>query len=222
MTHKQHPIGTGFAAASTATDVLRGIDLAGENVIVTGGHAGLGLETTRTLAAAGASVTVAARDTERASRAVAGIARVEVSQLDLADPRPSMPSWPAGLRRDVRSTSSSTTPRPRRRRRSPGTRVATKCNFRPAISVTSSSPSTSSPPCGRRAARASSTSPRGRTVSVRSGGTTRASRPGTTPARRMADNIPANAASSSIDPQSAERLWELSERLLGDAPSRAR
>lgn len=87
MTHKQHPIGTGFTAASTADDVLRGLDLTGKNVIVTGGHAGIGLETTRALASAGASVTVGARDPERAARAVAKLERVDVSQLDLGDPK---------------------------------------------------------------------------------------------------------------------------------------
>jgi NAD(P)-dependent dehydrogenase (short-subunit alcohol dehydrogenase family) len=86
MNEQQKPLGSGFTAASTADDVLRGIDLSGKNVIVTGGHAGLGLETTRALAKAGASVTVAARDPERAERAVEGVARVEVSQLDLIDP----------------------------------------------------------------------------------------------------------------------------------------
>ena len=40
--------------------VLAGIDLRGKNVIVIGGHAGIGLETTRALAKAGAAVTVAA------------------------------------------------------------------------------------------------------------------------------------------------------------------
>jgi NAD(P)-dependent dehydrogenase (short-subunit alcohol dehydrogenase family) len=87
MTHQQHPIGSGFSAAATADDVLAGIDLTGKNVIVTGGHAGLGFETTRALAKAGASVTVGARDPERAAIAVSGIARVEVSQLDLIDPK---------------------------------------------------------------------------------------------------------------------------------------
>ena len=87
MPHKQHPIGSGFGPAATADDVLAGIDLRGKNVIVTGGHAGIGLETTRALAKAGASVTVGARDIERAQSAVAGIDGVEVSQLDLADPR---------------------------------------------------------------------------------------------------------------------------------------
>jgi NAD(P)-dependent dehydrogenase (short-subunit alcohol dehydrogenase family) len=86
MTNQQHPIGTGFGAASTAEEVLRGIDLGGKNVIVTGGHSGLGLETTRMLARAGASVTVGARDPERAAAAVAGMERVQVGKLDLADP----------------------------------------------------------------------------------------------------------------------------------------
>jgi NAD(P)-dependent dehydrogenase (short-subunit alcohol dehydrogenase family) len=87
MAHAQHPIKTGFTAASTADDVLKGVDLSGKNVIVTGGHAGLGLETTRALAKAGASVVVAARDPEKANTAIAGIFRAEVSQLDLADPK---------------------------------------------------------------------------------------------------------------------------------------
>ena len=86
MTHKQHPINSGFTAFSTAEDVVAGIDLKGKNIIVTGGHSGLGLETTRVLAKAGASVTVASRDPERAAKVVAGIERVEVSALDLIDP----------------------------------------------------------------------------------------------------------------------------------------
>ena len=86
MTHQQHPLGSGFSAAATADDVLAGIDLRGKNVIVTGGHAGIGLETTRALAKAGATVTVGARDLARAKTSVAGIERVEVDLLDLADP----------------------------------------------------------------------------------------------------------------------------------------
>jgi NAD(P)-dependent dehydrogenase (short-subunit alcohol dehydrogenase family) len=85
-TTKQQPIGFGFTPASTADDVLAGIDLSGTNVIVTGGHNGIGLETTRALAKAGASVTVAARNPQRAAAKLAGIARVETSQLDLIDP----------------------------------------------------------------------------------------------------------------------------------------
>ncbi|GAA0898055.1 SDR family NAD(P)-dependent oxidoreductase [Pseudonocardia zijingensis] len=94
MTHKQHPIGSGFTAASTADEVLEGIDLTGTNVIITGGHQGLGRETTRALAAAGASVTVAARNPERAAAALAGIPRVETDRLDLLDP-PSIDAFAA-------------------------------------------------------------------------------------------------------------------------------
>lgn len=87
MTQKQHPIGTGFTAASTADDVLEGVGLSGTNVIVTGGHSGLGLETTRALSKAGASVTVGARNPDRAAAALDGIERVEIGRLDLLDPQ---------------------------------------------------------------------------------------------------------------------------------------
>ncbi len=86
MTHKQHPLGTPFTPAATADDVLAGIDLTGRNVIVTGGHAGIGLEVTRALSQAGASVIIGARDPDRAATAVAGIERVTVGRLDLVDP----------------------------------------------------------------------------------------------------------------------------------------
>jgi NAD(P)-dependent dehydrogenase (short-subunit alcohol dehydrogenase family) len=86
MTHQQHPIGTGFTASSTVDDVLAGIDLAGRNVVVTGGHSGLGLVVIRALAKAGASITVGSRDPDRAAAAVAGIERVELGRLDLLDP----------------------------------------------------------------------------------------------------------------------------------------
>ena len=86
MTHRQHPIGTPFTPASTADEVLAGIDLTGRNAIVTGGHAGIGLEVTRALAKAGAAVTVGARNSGGATAALAGVERVEVGQLDLVDP----------------------------------------------------------------------------------------------------------------------------------------
>ncbi|WP_197377001.1 SDR family NAD(P)-dependent oxidoreductase [Mycolicibacterium baixiangningiae] len=86
MAHKQHPLGSGFTPASTADEVLAGIDMSGKNIVVTGGHAGLGLEITRALSKAGASVTVAARNPDRAAAAVRGIDRVSVGQLDLLDP----------------------------------------------------------------------------------------------------------------------------------------
>lgn len=86
MNHQQQPLGSGFSAASTASDVLAGRDLTGREVIVTGGHGRLGREVSRALAAAGASVTVAARDPELAVAEVAGLAGVRVEQLDLTDP----------------------------------------------------------------------------------------------------------------------------------------
>ena len=95
MTHKQHPIGAPFTPASTADEVLDGVDLTGKNAVVTGGHAGIGLEVTRALAKAGASVTVGARDPERAATALGGMERVEVGQLDLVDPR-SIDAFAAG------------------------------------------------------------------------------------------------------------------------------
>ncbi|GAB3274410.1 SDR family NAD(P)-dependent oxidoreductase [Larkinella harenae] len=82
----QHPIGSGFNATSTASDVIKGIDLTGKIAIVTGGNTGIGLETTKTLAAAGATVLVGARDTEKAKRNLDGIAGVELEALDLMDP----------------------------------------------------------------------------------------------------------------------------------------
>ncbi|RVX43637.1 NAD(P)-dependent dehydrogenase (short-subunit alcohol dehydrogenase family) [Nonomuraea polychroma] len=85
MTTPQHKIGSGFGARSTADDVLRGIDLSGKLAIVTGGYSGLGLETTRALARAGARVVVPARRPETAQEAVGGIDGVEVDELDLAD-----------------------------------------------------------------------------------------------------------------------------------------
>lgn len=86
MMADQRPLPTPFAASSTASDVLDGVDLSGRDVVVTGGHSRLGREVSRALAAAGAAVTVAARDADRASAAVSGIPGVRVEQLDLTDP----------------------------------------------------------------------------------------------------------------------------------------
>lgn len=86
MNDQQHPLRSGFTAASTADEVLAGADLTGINVIVTGGHSGIGLAATRALARAGASVTVPARDPDRAAANLAGIDRVRVHRMDLLDP----------------------------------------------------------------------------------------------------------------------------------------
>ncbi|MFC8714098.1 SDR family NAD(P)-dependent oxidoreductase [Streptomyces sp. NPDC057197] len=84
-TTPQHKIGSGFGAAGTAADVLSGIDLTGKLAIVTGGYSGIGLETTRALAAAGARVVVPARRPATAREALHNIEGTETDTLDLAD-----------------------------------------------------------------------------------------------------------------------------------------
>ncbi len=83
----QTPLGSPFGATSTAAQVVAGIDLAGRTALVTGGYAGIGLEVVRALVGAGAAVLAPARRPEEAARALAGLPRVEVGRLDLADQR---------------------------------------------------------------------------------------------------------------------------------------
>ena len=83
----QNPLGSGFNANSTATEVINGIDLTGKIAIVTGGNSGIGLETTKVLAAAGAKVIVPARDIEKARKNLEGIPDVEIQAMDLSSPK---------------------------------------------------------------------------------------------------------------------------------------
>jgi len=82
----QQPIGSGFTALSTAADIMLGIDLTGKNAIVTGGYAGIGLETVKALTSAGANIIVPARDIDKAAKNLAGVKNVVVAQMDLMDP----------------------------------------------------------------------------------------------------------------------------------------
>jgi NADP-dependent 3-hydroxy acid dehydrogenase YdfG len=66
MMTEQKPLQSGFGPRTTAEEALAGCDLRGKIVIVTGGHAGLGLETTRVLANTGATVVIGARDPKKA------------------------------------------------------------------------------------------------------------------------------------------------------------
>jgi NAD(P)-dependent dehydrogenase (short-subunit alcohol dehydrogenase family) len=85
MTTPQTPLPSGFGPATTAEEVMRGVDLTGRNAIVTGGYSGLGFVTAKALVAAGATVTIPARDTERAAAALAGVEGVEILPMDLID-----------------------------------------------------------------------------------------------------------------------------------------
>ena len=106
-------IQTPFGFDSTAAEVIEGIDLSGRHAIVTGASSGIGVETARALASAGAAVTLAVRDTDAGGRTATQIKAAPATTpsmsapLDLADPPRSPPSSPPG---PGRFTSSSTTP----------------------------------------------------------------------------------------------------------------
>lgn len=85
MNSEQFPLSSGFGFKSTAFEVVQDINLQGQLAIVTGGHSGLGLETTKALSSAGAKVLVLARNPQAARKALEGIENVDVDQLDLAD-----------------------------------------------------------------------------------------------------------------------------------------
>src|SRR4051794_23254638 len=77
---------TAFGFDSTAAEVIDGIDLTGRRAIVTGGASGIGIETARALAGAGAEVTLAVRDPARGDEVATTIGGdVRVGRLDLAD-----------------------------------------------------------------------------------------------------------------------------------------
>lgn len=86
QTSKQTPIKSPFNNATTAEKVMKGIDLRGKNVIVTGGYSGIGLRTTEALANAGAHVIVPARTISKAQPVTERIRNAELGVLDLMDP----------------------------------------------------------------------------------------------------------------------------------------
>lgn len=85
-------ITTRFGAESTADEVVAGVDLSGRRAVVTGAASGIGVETARSLAGAGAAVTLAVRDTAAGARVARDIAATTgnrdtaVAALDLLEP----------------------------------------------------------------------------------------------------------------------------------------
>jgi len=82
----QQPVHSGFNAFSTAMQVIKGIDLTGKIAIVTGGYAGIGLETVKALTSAGAKVIAPARDVHKAEQNLTGIPNVTIQPMDLMTP----------------------------------------------------------------------------------------------------------------------------------------
>lgn len=86
--HSNMPV---WSEDTTALDVVQGVDLTSRSAIVTGAASGIGVETARALASAGAAVTLAVRDTRAGDEVAADISNttgnsaVSVRHLDLAD-----------------------------------------------------------------------------------------------------------------------------------------
>ncbi|WP_182907326.1 SDR family NAD(P)-dependent oxidoreductase [Microbispora sp. H13382] len=89
MNSEQTRLTTPFHSHATAAEVIEGVDLSGRRVVVTGGASGIGAETVRVLAGAGAEVTIATRDPAAAAPIAASLAgapgTVRSAALDLAD-----------------------------------------------------------------------------------------------------------------------------------------
>ncbi|MEM6927664.1 MAG: oxidoreductase [Myxococcota bacterium] len=82
----QVPTESGFHMRSTGAEVLADLDLSGKTAIVTGGYSGIGVETTRALAAKGVRVIVPVRSPDKAKAQLAGIeGAIETAPLDLSD-----------------------------------------------------------------------------------------------------------------------------------------
>ncbi|MFN2099030.1 oxidoreductase [Altererythrobacter sp. MF3-039] len=87
MTSTQTPIDSPFGYRSTAREVVEGFDLSGKTIVVTGGYSGIGTETVRALAEAGARVIVGARRPQQALEVLQDVpGDIAIIPLDLLDP----------------------------------------------------------------------------------------------------------------------------------------
>src|SRR5580692_414482 len=83
-----------YGPTTTAAEIVADVDLHGRRALVTGASSGIGVETARALASAGAEVTLAVRDVELgekvadaiAEKLPAGAGELHVARLNLADP----------------------------------------------------------------------------------------------------------------------------------------
>src|SRR5687768_6379578 len=80
-----------FDRHSTAAQVIDGVDLSGKRAVITGATSGIGVETARALAAAGADVTLAVRRPDAGEQVAAdlrtktGNDAIHVARVDVAD-----------------------------------------------------------------------------------------------------------------------------------------
>lgn len=87
MPSPQAQVGSPFGMRSAALEVIGAIDLTGKRVLVTGGYSGIGTETVRALASAGAEICVGARRIEKAKEVLDELkGDLRVLELDLSDP----------------------------------------------------------------------------------------------------------------------------------------
>ena len=142
-------ITTPFGFETTAAEVVAGVDLTGKRAIVTGGASGIGVETARALAAAGADVTLAVRDTAAGDRTAADLTRHHGPRRPRRPARPRRPRLDRRLRRGLDRPAAH--PRQQRgrdgRARSPRPRPrAGTSSSPPTTSATSPSPPGCTPP----------------------------------------------------------------------------
>ncbi|MBB3128472.1 NADP-dependent 3-hydroxy acid dehydrogenase YdfG [Paenibacillus rhizosphaerae] len=84
MMSEQKPVQSVFGPEITTQEVLAGQGLSGK--VITGGHVGIGLDTTRALVGAGVNVIGGSRDFNKAQEVLAPLKNVELVRLDLTDP----------------------------------------------------------------------------------------------------------------------------------------
>lgn len=82
----QDSIKSNYGHKSTAMEVVNGQNISGKNVVITGGYAGIGLETTKALAKIGGNIIILARDIKRAKWNLKRIRNIEIEYIDLLKP----------------------------------------------------------------------------------------------------------------------------------------